>query len=78
MSHAFRPGPVGLELNPVKLWAVVAIGASGAPTLTRGKGISSVVRNSAGKYTVTTPVATDPGNGDVIYFSIELSNSTVV
>jgi hypothetical protein len=35
------------------LYADVAIGASGAPTLTRGYGITSIARNSAGKYTVT-------------------------
>lgn len=35
------------------LYAEVAIGASGAPTLTSGLGITSIVRDSAGKYTVT-------------------------
>ena len=35
------------------LYAEVAIGASGAPTLTSGLGITSIARNSAGKYTVT-------------------------
>jgi hypothetical protein len=31
----------------------VAIGATGAPTLSRGKGVASIVRNSAGNYTIT-------------------------
>jgi hypothetical protein len=41
--------------KPVELWCQVAIGATGAPTLsaTKSKGITSVVRNSAGRYTIT-------------------------
>jgi hypothetical protein len=31
----------------------VSIGASGAPTLTRGLGVASIARNSQGVYTVT-------------------------
>lgn len=31
----------------------VAIGASGAPTLSRALGVASMVRNSAGNYTIT-------------------------
>jgi hypothetical protein len=39
---------------PVRLQAQVTFGASGAPTLsTNAKGIATVVRNSAGKYTIT-------------------------
>lgn len=39
----------------VKLFAQVSIGATGAPTLTtaKSKGIYSIARNSAGKYTIT-------------------------
>lgn len=39
----------------VSLYAQVAIGATGAPTLSaaNSKGIASVARNSAGKYTIT-------------------------
>lgn len=37
----------------VEIFARVAIGASGAPTLTRGQGISSIVRDSDGLYTIT-------------------------
>lgn len=39
----------------VSLYAQVAIGATGAPTLSaaNSKGIASIARNSAGKYTIT-------------------------
>lgn len=37
----------------VDIYAQVSIGAAGAPTLVSGKGITSIVRNSAGNYTVT-------------------------
>ncbi len=42
-----------LELESVMLWAQVTIGGTGAPTLSRGKGIASVTRNSAGQYKLT-------------------------
>lgn len=44
-----------LEKKMVHLYGKVAIGASGAPTLdaANSKGIASIVRNSAGKYTIT-------------------------
>lgn len=40
---------------PYHLYASVSIGASGAPTIVSGtgRGINSIVRNSAGKYTIT-------------------------
>jgi hypothetical protein len=44
---------------PVELYSSIAIGASGAPTIVNSgsaptsQGIASVVRNSAGKYTIT-------------------------
>lgn len=37
----------------VELFAVVSIGASGAPTLSRGQGIASIARQSAGQYLIT-------------------------
>lgn len=54
-SRSFHEDVLGLEKQRVDLFAVIAIGASGAPTLSRGarKGIQSVVRNSAGLYTIT-------------------------
>jgi hypothetical protein len=44
-----------LEQGIVDLFANVAIGATGAPTISTSasKGVSSIARNSAGKYTVT-------------------------
>lgn len=41
-----------LEKGVVKLFVHVVFGASGAPTLERGKGIASVSRDSAGTFTV--------------------------
>lgn len=42
-----------LEKEIKSLYLDVAIGASGAPTLTKGLGVTSIVRNSAGDYTIT-------------------------
>ena len=47
------------EKAPVRVFAQVAIGAAGAPTLTRGLGVSSVSRTSEGLYRV---VLTDKFN----------------
>lgn len=42
-----------LEKEVKSLFADVAIGASGAPTLTKGLGITSFVQNATGDYTIT-------------------------
>lgn len=42
-----------MEFNVVDLYAVVTIGATGAPTLTIGGGITSISRTSAGLYVLT-------------------------
>lgn len=42
-----------LEKEVKSLYAEISIGASGAPTLVAGLGIASVVRDSAGVYTIT-------------------------
>jgi hypothetical protein len=42
-----------LEKEVKELFLDVAIGASGAPTLTKGLGIASISRNSAGDYKIT-------------------------
>ena len=42
-----------LEKEVKELYADVTIGASGAPTLTKGLGVTSIARNGAGDYTVT-------------------------
>jgi len=54
-NRVFTQFHLSLVKQPVALWGKVAIGASGAPTLdaSLSKGIASIVRNSAGLYTVT-------------------------
>ena len=55
-DRSFLPPAGALEANVVSLYANVSIGATGAPTLNTNpgsKGIASIVRNSAGKYTIT-------------------------
>lgn len=42
-----------LEKEVKSLFVDIAIGATGAPTLTRGRGIASVSRTSAGLYKIT-------------------------
>lgn len=45
--------PLGsLEIDTVTLYGTVTFGATGAVASSTGKGITSVTRNSAGKYTV--------------------------
>ena len=55
MAHSFHKIYGALEVDVCLLYANWAVGAAGAPTLgaTGNKGITSVVRNSTGKYTVT-------------------------
>lgn len=50
-SHSFHPPRGSLEIDVVTLFAKVTVGGTGAATLTSGKGVTSVTRNSAGKYT---------------------------
>ena len=57
-SRLFKRGRLlHLRNEPVKLWAKVTIGATGAPTLVtannESKGVASIVRNSTGYYTLT-------------------------
>jgi hypothetical protein len=51
----FEQFAYSLVKGKVFLYGKVTIGAAGAPTLVsaNSKGISSIVRNSAGKYTIT-------------------------
>lgn len=49
-----RTRPISaLEQEIVKIYAEVAIGSSGAPTLTRGQGVASISRSTNGTYLVT-------------------------
>lgn len=54
-NRYFNQFRLSLEKTPVDLFMTMTIGASGAPTLvaSKSKGIASVVRNSAGRYTIT-------------------------
>lgn len=54
MNRLYTQFRLGLEKRVVDLYAVFAVGATGAPTLNAGlsKGIASVARNSAGLYTI--------------------------
>lgn len=40
------------ERDLVDVMLKVSIGAAGAPTIVNGKGVTSITRNSAGKYTI--------------------------
>lgn len=41
-----------MENTVVDLYMVVTIGATGAPTLTRAQGVTSITRDSAGQYSI--------------------------
>lgn len=53
-NRSFAPFSWSLEKNPATLYAKVAIGGTGAPTLDgiNSKGIRSITRLSAGKYSI--------------------------
>jgi hypothetical protein len=55
MNRMYRQFQYGLENKVVTLFLKVAVGAAGAPTISSSlsKGIASIARNSAGKYTIT-------------------------
>ncbi len=55
MGHRFQDSFYSLEKFPVCLWGYVAIGATGAPTITSNKslGITSIARTGSGAYTIT-------------------------
>lgn len=54
-NRFFQQFRFSMEKYVVELWAQVAIGATGAPTLNaaNSKGIASIARTGAGAYTVT-------------------------
>lgn len=52
-NRSFYPPKGALEIDVVSLYAEITIGASGAATLTSGKGIASVTKETpAGQYTL--------------------------
>jgi hypothetical protein len=52
-NRMFHPNGGALEQRVVTLYGTATIGASGAVSASTGKGIATIVRTSAGKYTVT-------------------------
>lgn len=55
MNRSFHKPLGSLEIDVVTIYGSYAVGATGACTLDtqNSKGVASVVRNSAGKYTIT-------------------------
>lgn len=51
-DRKFLPPLGALEVDVVDLFCTIPIGASGAVGTVVGKGVTSVTRNSAGKYTI--------------------------
>lgn len=49
-DRRFNPPGGALEVNVCSIYADIAIGAAGAPTVNSAKGIASVERVSAGQY----------------------------
>lgn len=52
-SRNFNNECLHLEREVVKLYVKLTIGASGAVTLTRGKGVASAALTATGRYTLT-------------------------
>lgn len=71
-NHMFHTQMLGLEPNPVQLYAVLTIGSSGAPTLTRGKGFKSISRTSTGLYVLTL----DSSYNALLGFDVTTKTST--
>lgn len=55
MSNNIFHNPQSIERSIKKMHLIVAIGAAGAPTITRGISITSITRTGAGLYTVVLP-----------------------
>jgi hypothetical protein len=49
-SRLFDDNCLHLESSVVELYFKITIGSTGAPTITRGKGLTSIARSAAGKY----------------------------
>lgn len=52
MNRRLNQFRYSFERDVVEYFLKVTIGASGAPTLTRAKGVASITRDSAGQYTI--------------------------
>ncbi len=52
MNRYLNQFRLSFEKNIVEYFLKVSIGSTGAPTIVEAKGVTSVTRNSAGKYTI--------------------------
>lgn len=70
-NRSFTQFQWSMEKNPAALWAKVAIGATGAPTIdaVNSKGVKSINRTSAGLYVVTFGVGANVDIYNRIYFA---------
>lgn len=72
-NHTFRQ-PLGcLEVDVVNLYGSITFGATGAVASSTGKGVTSVTRNSAGKYTVLL----DGSYNAFLWADAKIMNSTL-
>lgn len=69
-----------MEKNPATIWANVAIGATGAPTLSavNSKGVRSITRTSAGLYVITLGVSGANANTDIYNGLFMVSHKFIV
>ena len=51
-DRMWQPAEGGLEQRVVELFGSITFGTTGAVSASSGKGVTSVTRNSAGKYTI--------------------------
>lgn len=74
MNRLFNQFFNSLERGKVVLFGNISVGSSGAPTLNalKSKGIASIVRNSAGNYTVTL----NDIYVDMFHFSVNFVNAS--
>ena len=72
-NRNFQNNNYHLERSVVELFADVSIGATGAPTLDHSMGITSLIRNSEGNYTLNL----DDGYSRLLSFDITLINDTI-
>lgn len=77
-SRTFNNNTLTLEGEVVRLYAEVAIGASGAPTLTRGKGIASVAGGAGASATGLYTFTLDDKYQDLLFGAGTLQRATAI
>lgn len=73
MNRYLQQFRLSFERQVVEYFIKVSIGAAGAPTIVEAKGVKSIVRNSAGNYTI---LLSDPSNQLKDVFSQSISGSS--